>query len=389
MSMRIYLIAGEASGDLLGAGLIRSLRERLGEEVYFYGVGGEKMIAEGFESLFPYHELSIMGFLEVIPRITRILSRIDFVVDDVLTKQPDVVITIDSPGFNFRVAKKLRKVGLEKTRLIHYVAPTVWAYKPERAKKTAEIFNYLMCLLPFEPPYFEAEGLPTAFVGHPVAYRIPGNGKAFRDKYEYPEQIPMICLLPGSRENEIKRHMPLFAETISKLGVLNPSIALVIPVAERLGEMINQYLDECPFRYEIITDDAEKADAINACNVALVKSGTISLEVAANQVPQVVAYRANYITTLIARCLIKVRYANLINLMADRIVIPEFLQEYATPHALANALAALFKSEDMRRDQLQNTAKELARMRLPDAMHPSDKAAEVVVQVANDTIKVQ
>ncbi|MGE0753968.1 MAG: lipid-A-disaccharide synthase, partial [Alphaproteobacteria bacterium] len=180
----VYIIAGEASGDFLGGQLMQSLKEKAGRPVKFHGVGGDKMAAHGLTSRFPYHELSLMGFIEILPYAYNLMSRIDTVVEDIRERSPDVVITIDSPGFCFRVVKKLREEKM-RCKFIHYVAPTVWAYKPERAEKCAALFDHMLVLLPFEPPYFTSKGLPCTFVGHPVvAETQPGNGADFRNKYE-------------------------------------------------------------------------------------------------------------------------------------------------------------------------------------------------------------
>src|SRR5579884_2215300 len=207
--LSVYIIAGEHSGDLIGAHLMQSLREQSTRHIQFYGVGGDRMAAEGIESLFPYYELSMMGFVEILPYVFNMAVRISQTVDDILAKKPNMIITIDSPGFCFRVVERLRKENLA-AHYIHYVAPTVWAYKPERAAKCAKLYDHMLVLLPFEPPYFEKVKLPCTWVGHPViAETMAGNAQAFRKKYEIADSTTVFTLLPGSRKGEVERHMPI------------------------------------------------------------------------------------------------------------------------------------------------------------------------------------
>lgn len=374
--MKLYLIAGEASGDLLGAGLMRALKARV-PGVQFHGIGGEKMQAEGLTSLFPYHELSLMGFAEVIPHLFKLTARIGLAVEDVLARAPDAVITIDSPGFTFRVARKLREAGYAG-KLIHYVAPSVWAYKPERAEKCAALFDAMLCLLPFEPPYFEAEGLRAPFVGHPVAELPLGDGAAFRTKYDISADVPLLTLLPGSRENEIRRHMPVFGAAVAELAVAHPNLALAVPVSARLLPLLGLYFKDCPFRAVVVTGEEDKRGALAASQAALVKSGTISLEVARSGLAQVVAYRANPISVWLVRRMIKIPYVNLINIMAQREVIPELLQERCTPHALAQALLPLMADAQARAEQVTAAAEQLARLKA--GMPASEAAAQEIMR---------
>lgn len=378
----IYLIAGEASGDTLGAGLMASLREQLNGKVVFYGIGGEKMEAEGLRSLFPFHELSLMGFVEIIPHALKLLARMNMVMEDIIMKQPDVLVTIDSPGFCYRIAKRVKKSGkCPDTKLVHYVAPTVWAYKPERAKKFARVFDHMLALLPFEPPFFESEGLPTTFVGHPSVCAPVGDGKGFRQAHNIPDDLPLICLLPGSRHTELKRHLPIFARAMMLLAPQMKTIpGIVIPVPSFLLPDVAETFEHCPMPAIIVGDEKEKRDAIAASNVALVKSGTVSLEVAMAGVPMIVSYRTNPITAEIVRAMIRIRHVTLLNIMLQREVIPELIQEQCQAPHLAEALSALMSRKKNQEKQLIECKKALEQMRPPKGL-PHDNAAEKLISL--------
>ncbi|MBV8939410.1 MAG: lipid-A-disaccharide synthase [Alphaproteobacteria bacterium] len=380
MALHCYLVAGEASGDALGAGLMAALKAQTAGDVRFSGVGGEKMEAEGLASLFPYHELSLMGFVEIVPHLITLHARINLVAEDIIAKQPDVVVTIDSPGFNFRLADRLRKSGSVHARLVHYVAPTVWAYKPERAARCAQLFDHLLCLLPFEPPYFEAEGLAATFVGHPVAYQAKGDGRAFREKYQMSAETPLLALLPGSREGEIRRHMPIFAPAIVKLAETHPGLAIAAPVHQRLLPMLAKFFKGCPLRAVVVSDDQDRRGALAASTIALAKSGTVSLEVAQAGVPQIVAYRAHPVSAWVLRRMINIPQVNLINIMAGEEVIPELLQEDCTSSALAEALEALMNDPQAAAHQVEIASAQLEKLRIPGD-DPATRAAKVVLNL--------
>lgn len=377
----IYLIAGEPSGDLLGAHLMQALRIHSKRKLLFYGIGGEKMEAEGLNSLFPYHELSIMGFLEILPHLLRTIIHISSAIADINLKQPDMVITIDSPGFCFRVVKKLRKAGL-KSKFVHYVAPTVWAYKAKRAKKCAELFDHILLLLPFESAYFKKAGLDSTFVGHPVICESTvGNGEIFRAKYEIPDNAPLFCLLPGSRSGEVKRHMPVFTKAIAMLAHCYPRLALVIAVPEHVLPTLAPYLNDCPFRIIIAEDDQDKKNAIKASQFAFVKSGTVAFEVAVAGVPMLVTYRMNKFSVWWLRRIITIRYVNLINILLKKEVIPELLQEYSTPLMLASCANTMLAMPYLQQDQKANIHSAIKKLIPEHGGRPSDIAAKKILSL--------
>lgn len=375
----IYIIAGEASGDLLGAHLMQSLKKQSPRPIIFYGVGGDKMTAEGMDSLFPYYELSMMGFVEILPYAFNLLSRIGLTVEDIRAKAPDIVITIDSPGFCFRVVKKLREYKL-RSKFVHYVAPTVWAYKPERAEKCAALFDHMLVLLPFEPPYFTSKGLPCTFVGHPVvAETQTGNGDAFREKYNITKDTLLLCVLPGSRKGEVDRHMPIFGRAITMLAQKYPSLAMVVAVPRHVLPFVVDYFEGCPFRTVITADEVDKKNAIAASNLAIVKSGTVALEVAMCKTPMVVGYRVNPLSAWMMKRMITTKYANLINILLNNEVIPELLQEHCTPLMLANAASNLLQYPELQTQQRESAIQALSL--LNPTTPPSDLAAQTLLDM--------
>ena len=242
----VFLSAGEPSGDFLGSQLMKALKKQLGANVTFVGLGGSLMAAEGLPSLFPIEELSIMGLAEIIPHIRRIRNRIQETVEAIETIRPDVVVTIDSPGFNFRVGKRLKK-RIKSIPLVHYVAPSVWAWRPKRAHAVAQFLDHLLVVFPFEPPYFLKEGLPTTFVGHPVVELglEKLHDPTFRTRHEIGAQAPILTLLPGSRRGEISRLLPVFQETVVKLQQRYPDLQVVIPTLPHLVDQIKVILFLC------------------------------------------------------------------------------------------------------------------------------------------------
>ena len=379
----IYMIAGEASGDFLGSELMKAIRAKLGDTpVHFHGIGGDRMIDQGLGSLFAFHELSLMGFAEVLPHIFRLKARIRETASDVIRVKPDVIITIDSPGFTYRVVKMLRKLNMYHRDYIHYVAPTVWAYKPERALKTANLFDHLIVLLPFEPAYFTPHGLATDFVGHSVAWdwKQRGDNDAFRKRHNIPAEAMVLGMMPGSRVNEITRHLEIFYQTALKLKHYYPDMHIVLPARPNLAKALHAAANEWAIPTHVIEGDGEKKDAFSACNLALAKSGTVSLETALAGIPTVTAYRANPISIWLARRMVKTKYVNLANIILGEEVIPEMIQEKCNPDALFKALYHLITDETARNKQLQGAKEVAVQLGCEDKVSPSEKAADIVIQ---------
>jgi len=375
---KIYIIAGESSGDIYGAGLIESLTKITNGDVEIYGVGGKNMEKKGLRSLFDMSEISIMGFWEIIPHIPKVLGFINKTVEHILKVEPDVVVTIDSPGFCCRVAKKLKGKGI---KLVHYVAPTVWAYKPKRASKFAKLFDHLLVILPFEPPYFKKVGLPCTYIGHPITETNLPENTDFRKKYMMTPDHKIMCVMPGSRITEVKKHMKPFVETILMLQKSLPNLRVVFPVVSHLKELIENEMRGKNIEYIITETNDEKFNAFYAANVALVKSGTGTLEVAMAKCPMVVAYKVGFISHLIIKSMVKIRFANLINIIANREIIPELLQNQCNYVSLSARLLELINNKDAAKKQTRHSMEILQQLGLGDKEKPSEKAARTILDI--------
>lgn len=333
----IYIIAGEMSGDLLGARLVSALRQISGRPLIFAGVGGSAMQQAGVPSLFPIRDLSVMGMAEVLPRLPKILKRMRQTIDDVVARQPRVVVTIDSPGFCFRVVKKLRKL-CPNTRFIHYVAPQVWAWKPKRAESMSYLFDGLMCLLPFEPQYFTPHGLRSAFVGHPVINlpeTVSTDREAFFDKYNLSLNHPptILSVLFGSREGEVQRLGAPFFEAAYRILREWPNLCVLVPSPAHLWNILKPIIGSDQ-RF-IPVDPEDRFQAFTLSTAAIAASGTVGLELAMLGVPHVVAYKFSPLTYQIGKRLVKVPSMHLANILLEERVVPEFLQKQANGMNLA------------------------------------------------------
>jgi len=375
----IYIIAGEASGDVLGARLIAALRKTRAD-LSFAGIGGERMAEQGMPSLFPYRELALMGLLEVLPRIRQLKRRLAETEADILTRQPALLVTIDSPGFTLRIAEAVKPRGIP---VMHYVAPQVWAWRPGRVKKLRHKIDHLLCLLPFEPAFFEAAGIPVTFVGHPVLESGVDQGDAarFRARHGLAATDSPLIIMPGSRRIEATRLLPIFGATLQSLLPQNPALRPVIAVSPIVASLVRDAAASWPASPILVEDLADKHDAFAAAaenGAGLIKSGTSSLEMAVAGVPHIVAYRVNPITAAIARRLVKVPHASLVNLLCGREVVPECIQEDCTPEKITSALLPLLQDEAFTAAQRQGFAATLAKLHAPEGA-PSEAAAAAVL----------
>lgn len=348
----LFLIAGEPSGDLLGAALIEGLRELCGPCLRLEGVGGPAMAALGFESRFPMEELSVMGLSEVLPRLPNLLRRIRETAEAVIAARPDALVTIDSPDFCLRVARRARK-ALPELRVIHYVAPSVWAWRPGRAAKMARTVDHVLALLPFEPPYMRAAGMTCDFVGHPVVEtpRVPLSGTiALREELGIAPGQQVLLVLPGSRMGEVTRLSPVFAEVIARLTASHPDLAIVVPAAGPVAERVAAAFPRGEAGWPRILDptgrtvaeaDARKRAAFAMADAALAASGTVSLELAAQGAPMVIAYAANALTAAVVRRMVRIDTVTLVNLVTETRAVPEFLLGDCRAGLIAPAVARL------------------------------------------------
>ncbi|MAZ01866.1 MAG: lipid-A-disaccharide synthase [Sneathiella sp.] len=375
---RVFILAGEASGDALAARLMAGLKEKA-PDTEFYGIGGPLMVAQGLKTLFSMEELSVMGLFEVLPRLPQLLKRIEQTAAAAREFAPHVFITVDAPDFSFRVARQLAGSHFPK---VHYVAPSVWAWRPGRAKKIAGLYDHLLTLLPFEPPYFEAVGLPADFVGHSVieSGADKGDGPTFRARHGIKPDENLLMLLPGSRRGEVSRHLPVFREAVSRLQGDIDEFRIVVPVIGRAADIVRQETAQWELDVLVVDGETEKYDAMAASDVALAASGTVALELALARLPSVIAYRMNPVTGWIARRVVKLDYVNLINILLKREVVPEFLLEDCTAANLAGALGDLFRSEEKRRQQIVSCGEAMLLLgEGGDA--PGERAADIILKL--------
>jgi lipid-A-disaccharide synthase len=376
----VFLIAGEPSGDALGGRLMSALTQQSAGRVRFAGIGGEAMTKQGLQSLFPMTDLSVMGIFEILPRAPRLLRRVRQTVAAIKTADPAAVVTIDAPAFAAAVWRRLPRT---RPKLVHYVAPTVWAWRPGRARRYARAIDHLLTLLPFEPPYFEREGLPATFVGHPVIEcgADRADGAAFRRRHGIPADAPVLGLLPGSRTAEAVRLLPHFTDAVGRLAREFAGLrAVSVAATPALAEIVRTASAAWPVPTVIVTGGDEKYDAMAASTVALAASGTVTLEVAMAGAAQVVAYRVNPLTAMVARRLIRVPHVCLVNLLAGKAVVPELLQADCRGDRLAGAVGGLLRDEAARRLQIA-AASDAIRGLGAGRMRSSERAAEVVLAV--------
>jgi lipid-A-disaccharide synthase len=353
-TLKLYLIAGEPSGDRLGAALMAGLKA-LSPGVEFHGIGGPLMQAEGMVSLFPMEELSIMGLVEVLPKYRALKRRMAEAAADALACQPAALITIDSPDFCLRVAA-LVKQSRPDLRTIHYVAPSVWAWRPGRAAKMARHIDHVLALLPFEPPYMQAAGMTCAFVGHPVV----------SEPLASPEECavmagegPLLLALPGSRKGEVSRLCPVFGATIARLKARHPTLRVVLPTVRGVEPLVRELTRDWAVAPQIITDAALKRAAFAMADVALAASGTVSLELAANDCPMVIAYDMNRLTLWLMRSAARVDTVTLVNLVSETRVVPEFIGARCQPDLIAPALEALLADPSGQTEAMKMTMQRL------------------------------
>jgi len=380
--MTFFLVAGEASGDRLGAALMAGLTA-LAPGVAFEGVGGPRMQAEGLDSLFPMEELSVMGLWEVLPRYRQLKARIAQTAAAVVAARPRALITIDSPDFGLRVARAARaeRPGL---RTIHYVAPSVWAWRPGRAAKMAEVIDHVLALLPFEPPYMEAAGMSCDFVGHPVVTEpqaTAAEAAAFRDSLMIGPDQPLALCLPGSRGGEVRRLAPRFDETLMRLRDREPGLRVVLPTVRGVAGMVRAMAARWPFPPVVVEEEADRRAAFAAADLALAASGTVSLDLAASRTPMVIGYDMHPLSRALIGRMLKVDTVTLVNLVSETRAVPEFLGRACRPGPMAAALMRLMDDPEAREAQLDAMAVTMERLGM-GGEPPGLRAARSVLSVA-------
>lgn len=384
---RIFLIATEDSGDRLGAHLMKVLRQRLGGAVRFEGVGGQAMAREGLTSLFPIEELSIIGLAAVVKQLPKVLRLIRETVGAVMRAQPDMLVIIDSPDFTHRVARRVRARD-PAIPIIDYVSPSVWAWRPGRARAMRAYIDHVLALLPFEPEeYRKLYGPPCTYVGHPLTEQLGTLRPSTEEQKRRNETPPVLLVLPGSRRSEIRHHMAVFGEALSRLQAEGTSFELILPTMPHLVDAIREGVKSWKVAPRIVVGEQEKRAAFRIASAALAKSGTVTLELALSGVPMVTAYRTGGVEAWILQRAINVKSVILANLVLGENVVPEFLQKDCTPEKLSLALREILTESDSRQRQIEAFAG------IDDIMStgnqpPSARAADIVLATLRKSRKL-
>lgn len=374
----VFIIAGEPSGDALGAKLMAALKRATAGKVGFAGVGGDRMSGEGLRSLFPLHDIAVMGITEILPQVPTIFRRLNETVAAIREQRPDVLVTIDAPAFVLRVIRKTRSPDLP---VVHYVAPQLWAWRPWRVKKLVGRVDRLMLLLPFEQDFFDRAGVPSVYVGHPVLEEADAPREAeFRARHGIAADAPFLVVLPGSRRGLVGRMLPVYGSALRLLHQSYPSLRIVVPVVSGTATIVATAVRDWPVVPIIVTDPAEKRAALAEADAALTTSGTATLELAVAGLPMVVTYKVSALSAWFARRLIQVPNVAMPNLIAGRTIVPELLQENCTPEAIADALDALLRGTEARATQKAALAEVCAKLGR-DGPKPSERAAAVVLSM--------
>ncbi len=364
--MRAFLIAGEASGDKLGAALMAGLKTQR-PEIQFSGIGGPLMQAQGLNSLFPMDELSVMGIAEILPKYRQLMARINQTAAQVLDEQPDVLITIDSPDFCLRVARRVK--AQSDIRTVHYVAPTVWAWRAGRAQKMARVIDHVLALFPFEPPYMQAAGMACDFVGHPVVAEPTASADdiaELRARYDLGSD-PCLLVLPGSRRGEVTRLAPIFGRAIAPLLTRHPEMRVIVPATHVTAPLLQELVADWPCK-PIILDprdcsleqsQREKRAGFAAAELALAASGTVSLELAAAGTPMVIAYDMSWLSRQIISRMLRVDTVTLVNLVSETRTIPEFIGANCQPDAIGAALLDILHDPSQQQNAMSVTMQRL------------------------------
>jgi lipid-A-disaccharide synthase len=369
--MRVALVAGEASGDILGAGLMQALKAQY-PQIDFIGVGGPLMQAQGLNTYFPMERLSVMGLVEVLGRLPELLSRRKRLINTLIAAKPDVFIGIDAPDFNLTLELKLRQAGI---KTVHYVSPSVWAWRQKRVLKIREACDLMLTLFPFEAQFYQEHQVPVRFVGHPLADTIPqqADRKAAREALNLDHGQPVVALMPGSRGGEVSRLGSLFLDAAVRLRALRPGIQFVLPCSspERRAQL-EQMLVGRDLPLTLL--NGRSHEALAACDAVLIASGTATLEALLYKRPMVVAYKVAPLTYRILKRLVTSAYISLPNLLAERLLVPELIQDAATPEELAQLLAPLLDGGEVQTEGFDVIHRALRR----DA---SVQAAQAVLQL--------
>src|SRR5215469_2420439 len=378
--LKVFIIAGEESGDRLGGALIEALRQG-GLPIVFEGVGGRAMAAQGVASLFPTDHLAIVGFAAIPRQLPAILRDIRAAADRVVAARPDVLVIIDSPDFTHRVARRVRAAA-PGIPIVDYVSPSVWAWRPGRAAAMRRYVDHVLALLPFEPQvHRRLGGPPCTFVGHPLAEAVTTLRPSPQEAARRMAEPPLLLVLPGSRDGEIRRHLAVFGAAVGLARERLGAVEVVLPTVPHLEERVRRDIATWPAAPRVVVEPEEKWAAFRQARAALAASGTVTLELALAGVPTVIAYKVALFEELIIRALIRVKMAGLANIILDEMVMPELLQRQGTAKNLADALVAIIKDSPQRQRQCEAFARLDAIMEIGRAV-PSERAAAAVIALS-------
>jgi len=389
--LKIFLIAGESSGDYCGGKLISSLKKAFKGQLILSGVGGTYMKQEGFTTIFPMSDIAVMGIAEIIPSMFKIIRLINFTAEKIREFNPDIVVTIDAPGFCFRVIKKVALLRGNGTKFVHYVSPSVWVYRKKRVYEMANYYDLVLALFPFEPKYYKGTGLRCEYVGHHLIENSwLGNSGAFRKKCLIDKKAKIIGVFAGSREREIKEMLYYFNEAISKFISIqkdsNDFVVVYPSVSEEASRMINEFNSRYSFDYKVVKVSSyeEKIDMMNSFYMALLKSGTSSLELTFAKVPMIVGHKVHWFTAFVARKIFgvfkNIKHISLTNIILNKKVIPEFIQEDCTIDNLVKGL--IFLTDNRNRDnQIANYERAIKKINSDGLAKPSEKAAKEIIEL--------
>ncbi len=383
---KIFVVAGEHSGDALGGPLMKALRKRLDQKVVFSGVGGEQMLDQGLQSIFPLSDIAVMGPIDIAKNLPRLVRRVYATVDAIKEFKPDLLIIIDSPEFTHPIAKRIRK-AMPDCPIINYVSPSVWAWRSGRAKKMKPYVDHILALLPFEPDAHKRLGGPECtYVGHPMIERLKWMRSRDEDGLQrrlgLNGEDPVVVVLPGSRSNEVKRLMEPFGKTLDMVQDKRGPVQVIIPVVPSVRHLVEDGVANWDITPHFVEGDEDKFAAFGLAHAALAASGTVTLELALAGLPMVVGYKADWLIAFVKNHLINVQSIVLANLVLGYNAFPEYLQENCLPESMADALEPLLRDSEERQKQKDGLSQIADKMLLPEGQ-PSDAAADVVMKYLN------
>lgn len=386
--LKIFIIAGEVSGDILASEIIKNLRIFSKKNIVVKGIAGKHLTKQGVKSIFPQDDISVMGFIEVIPAIPRIINRINYTVNNILSFNPDVIITIDSPDFNFRVIKKLKNhisANPLKSKFVHVVAPTVWAYREKRAEKISKLYDLLLVLLPFEPPYFTKYGLNTKFIGHPILYKeLSTEQHDVIRKYNIDPQLNIITITLGSRDKEISQLAPIYKEALKKLYNHHKNLIIIIPTFDKYVEFFKNWTLDFSFRSIIITDEVEKLEFFKKSNFVIAKSGTNIIEIAQQETAFMACYKVNLLTYILLKMMVRTKYVNLLNIFAKEEIIPEYIQYKCRANNIYNQSVQYLDNKSIVKKQIKKQNKYIKEFLNDHNTRPAQMAAKEILSLVLD-----